>query len=128
MAGPGGKREGAGRKRGTVGQRTRDRLALADKLVAAGITPLEVMLEAMHAHHAAKRLDQAAAIAKDAAPYMHPRLASHEVTGKDGGAGVKFEVLLRWMTAEMAANRGFIDVEEETPKPILNGTPRPGTD
>jgi hypothetical protein len=75
------------------------------------------MLEAMRAHyHAAPpRLDQAAAIAKDAAPYMHPRLATHEVSGKDGAA-VKFEVLLRWMTAEMAANRGFIEVEEEAPK------------
>ena len=30
-------------------------------------------------------MEKAASIAKDAAPYMHPRLAAVEVTGKNGG-------------------------------------------
>ena len=41
--------------------------------------PADVMLKAMRAHYKAGRLDQAASIAKDAAPYFHPRLASVEM-------------------------------------------------
>lgn len=33
-------------------------------------------MRAMREHYAAGRLDQAAAVAKDAAPYMHPRLSA----------------------------------------------------
>lgn len=40
---------------------------------------------AMRAHVSAQRLDQAASIAKDAAPYMHAKLASVQHTGRDGG-------------------------------------------
>ena len=38
----------------------------------------------------------AAALAKDAAPYMHPRLAAVEQSGPDGGPMVN-EVVYRWM-------------------------------
>jgi hypothetical protein len=69
----GGKRPGAGRPKGSATKKTR---AIANAAAAEGITPLEVMLEAMRAHHEAGRLDEAAAVAKDAAPYIHPRLAS----------------------------------------------------
>lgn len=69
----GGKRQGSGRKPGGQNLKSRE---IADKAAEEGTTPLEVMLEAMRAHHEAKRFDEAAAIAKDAAPYMHPRLAS----------------------------------------------------
>ena len=37
--------------------------------------PLEVMIEAMKAHYDGGRLDAAASIAKDAAPFMHAKLA-----------------------------------------------------
>lgn len=77
----GGKRDGAGRKSGSATERTRD---IADKATKDGVTPLEVMLEAMMAHHKAGSLDDAARIAKDAAPYMHPRLQAIEHGGKDG--------------------------------------------
>jgi hypothetical protein len=40
--------------------------------------PLGVMLEAMREHWAQGEWDRAAAIAKLAAPYVHPRLASIE--------------------------------------------------
>ena len=84
MAGKGGKRPGAGRKKGSVTKKTRE---IADRAAAEGITPLEVMIAAMRAHYDAKppRLDEAAAIAKDAAPYMHPRLAAVEHSGEGGG-------------------------------------------
>ena len=58
--------------------------------MAEGITPLEVMLRAMRNAWNAGDEQTAVARAKDAAPYVHPRLAATEVTGKDGGA-VKFE-------------------------------------
>jgi hypothetical protein len=60
-----------------------------------GVTPLEIMLGAARAVWAeatkGERIDldkaaAASAIAKDAAPYVHPKLASIEHTGKDGEA------------------------------------------
>lgn len=78
----GGARKGAGRKPGSTTRKTRE---IADKAAAAGITPLEVMLEAMNAFRGAGDLEKAASFAKDAAPYMHPRLAAVEHTGEDGG-------------------------------------------
>lgn len=105
----GGARKGAGRKAGSATQKTRE---IADRAAAAGITPLEVMLENMDfAHSKASVLLQtivdsgadvpdgfdqfkellrfrsiAQECAKDAAPYIHPKLAAIEHTGKDGGA------------------------------------------
>jgi hypothetical protein len=78
----GGKRPGAGRKKGSATKKTRE---IAEKAMAEGLTPLEVMLRAMKEHIKAKRWDDAAAIAKDAAPYCHPKLSAVEMTGKDGG-------------------------------------------
>lgn len=43
------------------------------------------MLKAMWAHVDNKKLDEAASIAKDAAPYMHAKLASVQHTGRNGG-------------------------------------------
>jgi hypothetical protein len=80
--GRGGARAGAGRKKGTANVKTRE---IADKAASSGITPLEVMLEAMNDFRAKGELAKAAWIAKDAAPYMHPRLAAIEHTGGDGG-------------------------------------------
>ena len=97
----GGARKNAGRKQGAATKKTRE---IADKAAQEGITPLEVMLMAMRefvvkanamADDKAKVIDSkvvsrmgllhdAAAIAKDAAPYIHPRLAAIEHTGKDG--------------------------------------------
>ncbi len=79
----GGARAGAGRKKG---QATRKSQEVADQAAREGITPLEVMLFAMRHHQKAKEYDKAAEIAKDAAPYMHPRLSAVSVTGKNGGA------------------------------------------
>ena len=78
----GGKRVGAGRPAGSATRRTRE---IADAAAKDGLSPLEVMLRAMREHALADRWDQAAAVAKDAAPYCHPRLAAVEVSGEDGG-------------------------------------------
>ena len=75
----GGKREGAGRKNGSVTKRTRE---IAEAAIADGLTPLEYLLSVMTKDEdAARRLDAA----KAAAPYVHPRLAAVEHSGKDGG-------------------------------------------
>jgi uncharacterized protein YehS (DUF1456 family) len=68
----GGARAGAGRKKGAIQKRSR---AIAEKEISSGrVTPLEVILKAMHTHYDAKEFDAAAVFAKDAAPYMHPKL------------------------------------------------------
>lgn len=78
----GGRRPGAGRKPGSATKKTRE---VADRAAASGITPLEVMLEAMESFRNAGDLEKAASFAKDAAPYLHPRLAAVQHAGKDGG-------------------------------------------
>jgi hypothetical protein len=70
----GGRRPGAGRKKGTQSSKTKARLALVERLSAGAPTPLDVMLAAMEDALARGDMPAAAAFAKDAAPYMHPRL------------------------------------------------------
>ena len=84
--GRGGKRSGAGRKVGSATAKTRQ---IADKASEDGVTPLEVMLKAMRyslgefdKSLAVDHLVAAASFAKDAAPYIHPRLSAVEVDGK----------------------------------------------
>lgn len=83
--GRGGKRVGAGRKPGSATKKTRE---IADRAASQGITPLEVMLGAMQSFWDGGDVEKAASIAKDAAPYMHPRLAAIEHTG----SGVNGEI------------------------------------
>jgi hypothetical protein len=87
----GGKRNGAGRKPGAATKKTRK---IADRAIAEGITPLEVMLQAMRDCAGEGHWERAAAIAKDCAPYVHPKLSSIEHSGKDG-APVQFERIER---------------------------------
>src|SRR3954447_3624781 len=68
----GGPREGAGRPRGSRGRRTKDSITKADAL---GPTPLEVLLESMHAARAEGERAEAVDCAKAAAPYVHPKVA-----------------------------------------------------
>jgi hypothetical protein len=84
--GRGGRRPGAGRKPGSANKKTRE---IADKAAAEGITPLEVQIETMRALWAEAnqgnaldldKAERACAIAKDAAPYIHPRLSSIEAS------------------------------------------------
>ena len=74
----GGARKGAGRKPGTANKKTRE---IADRAVAEGVTPLEIMLtvarEQWEAYQKDKRNPLAARAATDAAnaaaPYIHAR-------------------------------------------------------
>jgi hypothetical protein len=77
----GGLRPGGGRPKGAKTERTR---AIAEQVAFTGETPLEVMLEGMRHYQAIGDRDKASAIAKDAAPYMHPRLNSVNVGGIPG--------------------------------------------
>jgi hypothetical protein len=79
----GGNRKGAGRPPGALTKRSQEIRAEA---VLTGMTPLEVMLAAMHHYQELGDYDKAALFAKDAAPYMHPRLASVEHAGKNNAA------------------------------------------
>lgn len=88
----GGKRNGAGRKAGTANLKTRE---IADRAAAEGITPLEVMLTSMRKLYAAEEFTAACAIAKDAAPYVHARLATMELSGK-GGEAIQIKIVDDW--------------------------------
>lgn len=80
MTGRGGKRPGAGRKKGEV---SKARLAVQQRAKLAsteGETPLEYMLRIMRTSEDDKRRD---AMAIAAAPYIHPRLAAVEHSGND---------------------------------------------
>jgi len=69
----GGARTGAGRKRGTANRLTRE---IAERAMQEGITPLEVMLNAMRESYEAHDYEEATKYAVMAAPYIHPRLSS----------------------------------------------------
>jgi len=95
----GGAGRGQGRKPGSATTKTRE---IADRAAAEGITPLEVMLKTMRAMMGevdaliAKQIAEgstevavpfglmtdACAIAKDAAPYLHPRLSNVEMNAR----------------------------------------------
>lgn len=74
MGDHGGRRLGAGRKKGSLSSKTKARLALVERLSGDAPTPLDVMLAAMEDALARGDMAAAAGFAKDAAPYMHPRL------------------------------------------------------
>jgi hypothetical protein len=87
----GGKRKGAGRKKGAATKKTR---LIADLATADGITPLEIMLQAMRHHYRANDIALAVAIARDVAPYMHPKLSAvAAITNEGDGFGKLLEVL-----------------------------------
>lgn len=73
----GGRRNGAGRPPGSASAKTRE---IANRAAEEGITPLEVMLETMRARWDSGDREGASQIAKDAAPYMHPRLTAVDAT------------------------------------------------
>lgn len=72
----GGKRPGAGRKKGVPNKRTAELQAAVE---ANGITPLEFLLSIMRDGVNEPKDRMAAAIA--AAPYVHAKLAAIDVTG-----------------------------------------------
>ncbi|CAK0775807.1 hypothetical protein CCP3SC1_70055 [Gammaproteobacteria bacterium] len=81
----GGYRPGAGRKKGTKSVKTLERISVVVQAAEEGVTPLVVILEAMHAARKGKDLESAAKYAVMAAPYVHPRLAAVAVATDGGG-------------------------------------------
>ena len=81
----GGKRENAGSKPGVPNKKTQEQL---EAVKEGGMTPLEYLLEVMRdtGREAPIRIDAA----KAAAPYVHAKLSSVEMSGKDGGPAVTF--------------------------------------
>ena len=77
----GGVRAGSGRKKGSPNKKT---AALIAAVTESGITPLEYMLSVMRAPEAEPR--ERLTAAGMAAPYVHAKLSSIEVSGVDGGA------------------------------------------
>lgn len=75
----GGKREGAGRKEGVPNKASAAREA---EVKASGLTPLDYMLTMLRDENAPPADRMWAA--EKAAPYVHPKLAAIEHTGKDG--------------------------------------------
>lgn len=67
----GGKREGAGRKPGVANKAS---IARQARVAAEGLTPLDYMLQLMRDD--GQDIELRAEMAKAAAPYIHPRLAS----------------------------------------------------
>lgn len=84
--GRGGSRKGAGRKKTADTPEGKLRRELAIKALKEGTTPLEVMLEAMKAAYEEGGAKAAMPFAKEAAPYIHPKLAAVE-THVDGTLG-----------------------------------------
>ena len=76
----GGKREGAGRPKGSKNKRLRDVL---EAVKATGETPLDYMLRIMRDPTQSERLR--ADMAKAAASYVHPAFKAIEHTGEGGG-------------------------------------------
>lgn len=74
----GGRRPGAGRKPGSVTPATRRRQEVALQALKEGTTPLEVLLEAMRSAYEKGGAMAAAPFAKEAAPYVHPKLSAIE--------------------------------------------------
>lgn len=76
----GGNRPGAGRKPGAPNKASIER---QKKVAATGITPLDYMLKVMRDAKAdpGRRDD----MAKAAAPYVHPKLANMQHSGRNGG-------------------------------------------
>jgi len=106
-----GKKTG-GRKKGVRNKRTiakRDELA---RMIDKGISPLEYMLDIMRNPEQPEK-DRLEA-AKASAPYIHPRLAAIEHTGRDGGP-IESETITRTMTPQEAAEayaRTLNDVDD----------------
>ncbi|HLX18443.1 MAG TPA: hypothetical protein VKS24_24920 [Bradyrhizobium sp.] len=137
MAKSGGFRPGAGRPKGAKSRSLEDRIlsrdhvgrrankrfpiltaAVAKKIISEAIlcgqTPLEVMLFTMRWHFTDGRFDDAARVAKDAAPYMHPHLTSTKVEIRRPEDMTDDELAAHLAAAEAALENGG-GLGEDTP-------------
>jgi hypothetical protein len=87
----GGKREGAGRKKGSKQKKTVD---LALKAAQEGLTPLEFMLQILRDEE--QPHDERKWAAEKAAPFIHARLQATELTGP-GGGDINVKLTVRYL-------------------------------
>lgn len=71
----GGRRPGAGRKRGAVTQRS---AAAANRLAKSGVLPLEILVTSMRRAWAEGDSETAWRLAQEAAPYFHARISAKD--------------------------------------------------
>ena len=79
----GGRREGSGRKKGSITKATVYRQEMLARAAAEGISPLEVMMTAMRDAWEAGDKERAVQVAEKAAPYIHARLAAVQHSGDE---------------------------------------------
>lgn len=96
MAQRGGKRPGAGRKKGSPNKATIERQKAVEE---SGLTPLDYMLHIMRDESMSPdmRLDAA----NKAAPYVHPKLATVDHKSSDGSMSPK-PTMVEFISPEMA--------------------------
>lgn len=87
---PAGAKPGERRGGRAKGVKNHASIAREAAVKASGITPLEFLLADMR-NPKLKRSERRQC-ARDAAPYVHPKLAAIEHTGKEGGAPIKVEM------------------------------------
>lgn len=93
----GGKRQGSGRRKGQVSEKTALRTRVATEALQSGLTPLDYMLGILR--DTKQDAKDRFAAAKECAPYLHPRLAAVE---HSGGVSITHESALSEL--EQAAN------------------------
>ncbi len=81
----GGWRPGAGRPKGSKTKKKPLEAAVESEAVARGITPAQVLQEALEMYREAKQWDKAIQVAIAFAPYRHPKLNALQVAGPGGG-------------------------------------------
>ena len=96
----GGKREGAGRKPGSLNRRSKE---AAEQAKREGITPLDYMLKIMRDE--SSDLDRRDDMAKACAPYIHPRLQSTTVKGTGDEGEIVTKLKIEYVNAENPAPR-----------------------
>jgi hypothetical protein len=89
----GGKREGAGRPVGAISRKSRE---MAEKAASEGITPLEFMLNVLRDE--TMTFDSRCWAAEKAAPYIHAKLSSVEVSG-DSDNPIVTEIVIRGVSS-----------------------------
>lgn len=83
----GGKRAGAGRPKGSVGIKTKIRQEMVKAANDGELMPLQFMLDVLR--DTSKPFDSRYKAAVDAAPYLHPRLATTTLEGGDKPIGIE---------------------------------------
>lgn len=131
---PAGSKPGERRGGRQAGVPNRANIARQKTIAESGVTPLEVLIDGMRFHHgialkAMKEkpnaedaeanakvimgaMNNAREFAKDAAPYVHPKLAATEITGKDGGA-----IQVEDVSDEARAKALALFLAKQKPKP-----------